>query len=376
MIPLTPFRRRHCLTLLGLLPSSPLPLDTEMSNYFRAHKAVGSKDRLAISTTIYALIRWQGALDILLAQPITWEKRLDTFEKGNLQTIVDDPSLPLHIRCSFPKTLFQKIAAAYGEKKAFSICLTLNERAPLCLRVNTLLTTRDKLMEALPLSLKRGEYPTALIVEGRANLFSLAEFKAGYFECQDEGSQIMAGLVHAKPGDHVLDYCSGSGGKTLAIAPALHGKGQLYLHDIRPTALMQAKNRLKRAGITNAQIAESPARLRGRMDHILVDAPCSGTGTLRRNPDLKWKFDLAALERLVQTQRQIFAEALPCLKESGQITYVTCSLLPEENEAQVKAFLETYPLELVKEPTQLLPLSGGHDGFFGATFRKKSPPMR
>lgn len=373
MTPLTPFRRRHALACLEQIAISRLPLDTAMSGYFRAERSIGSKDRLAISTALYTLVRWQGAIDSTLSQPITWEKRLNALEEIDLESIIADTSLPLHVRCSFPKILFNLLAEAYGEKQAFELALVLNERAPLTLRVNRLKTTREALKQALPITLHEAPFPTALTVEGRANLFQFPEFKAGHFECQDEGSQQMAALVQAKPGDHVLDMCSGSGGKALAIAPCMEGKGQIYLYDIRKRALEQAKKRLARAGITNVQIIKDKAdlhkKLKGRMDHILVDAPCSGTGTLRRNPDLKWKFSSDMLASLVATQREIISESLNLIKPSGSITYVTCSLLPEENENQVKFFLKEHPLTLAEPPTKLLPLSGRHDGFFGAVFK-------
>jgi 16S rRNA C967 or C1407 C5-methylase (RsmB/RsmF family) len=361
-----PFRRRHTLALLEHLTGSRLPLDTALSNYFRAHKAIGSKDRLAISTAIYTLVRWQGALDSALSQPITWEKRLDAYATTDLQTIIQNDQLPMHVRCSFSKVLFEKMAAEYGKEKAFEICLVLNERAPLTLRVNTSKTTRSALKADLPIKLHNAPFPTALFVEGRANLFQFPQFKAGLFECQDMGSQQMAALVKAKPGDHVLDMCSGSGGKTLAIAPLLEGKGQIYLHDIRPRALAQAKQRLKRAGITNAKIC--PKLPNQKMDHILVDAPCSGTGTLRRNPDLKWKFSEEMLHTLVATQREILLNALTYLKPGGHLIYVTCSLLSEENQSQVEFLKEKTALKHI-ESVQLLPTSGSHDGFFGAVFK-------
>lgn len=360
-----PFRRRHTLALLNALQASSLPLDTAMNFYFRANRSLGAKDRLAISSAIYTLVRWQGAIDAHLTQPITWEKRLEALDHLDLKKISSDTSLLPHIRCSFPKVLFNLLAKAYGHDEALRLCLILNERAPLTLRVNTLKTTREELKARLPLTLHDGAFPTSLIVEGRANLFTLPEFKEGFFECQDAGSQEMADLVDAKPGDHVLDYCSGSGGKTLAIAPKLEGRGQLYLYDIRARALQEAKKRLNRAGITNVQIFSHSSQ---KMDHILTDVPCSGTGTLRRNPDLKWKFSTEMLDALIQTQREIVQKVIPLLKPGGQLIYVTCSLLPEENENQVEFFLAHTPLKLLST-RKLLPTSGSHDGFFGAVFK-------
>jgi 16S rRNA C967 or C1407 C5-methylase (RsmB/RsmF family) len=184
---------------------------------------------------------------------------------------------------------------------------------------------------------------------------------------------MIADLVEAKSGQRGLDYCSGSGGKTLAIAPKMGGKGELYLHDIRAYSLKEAVLRLRRAGIQNAQILPPDhatlKKLPGKMDWVLIDAPCSGTGTLRRNPDMKWKIDKAMIDRLVEEQRTIVKDALKYVKPEGRLVYATCSILPEENEAQVEFFISQLGLKLEKEPLKLLPQANGPDGFFGAVFK-------
>jgi len=182
----------------------------------------------------------------------------------------------------------------------------------------------------------------------------LPEFKAGFFEIQDEGSQLIANHVTASPGDHILDYCAGSGGKTLAFAPKMKNKGQIYLYDIRPYTLIEAKKRLKRAGIQNAQLLDDKKLkkrgLHSRMDWVLLDVPCSGTGTLRRNPDMKWKLTPETFTRLVEEQRKIFDSAFKFLKPNGKIVYATCSVFPEENEEQIATFIEKYGLKLLHTP--------------------------
>ena len=203
----------------------------------------------------------------------------------------------------------------------------------------------------------------------------MEEFKKGYFEVQDEASQLIAELIAIEPGMRFLDYCAGSGGKSLAIAPRLKERGQLFLHDIRPRALLEARKRLKRAGIQNAQLlpADSPNKrlLKMKMDWVLVDAPCTGTGTFRRNPDMKWKFEDQLLPRIIQEQREIFEEALSFLKPGGHIVYATCSVLPQENLHQAAYFLDRFPLEQIGEPFSSIPLTGEMDGFFGVVFKKK-----
>jgi 16S rRNA C967 or C1407 C5-methylase (RsmB/RsmF family) len=200
----------------------------------------------------------------------------------------------------------------------------------------------------------------------------MEEFKNGLFEVQDEASQLVSFLLDAKPGQQVLDFCSGSGGKTLGFAHKLSARGQIYLHDIRDYVLGEAKKRLKRAGIQNAQVLyfndPKKSRLKKTMDWVLVDAPCSGSGTLRRNPDMKWRFNPSSIENLEQEQRQIFTEALSYVKPGGKIIYATCSILPQENQDQVNYFLSKFPLKLLQAPLETFPVDGGMDGFFAAVF--------
>jgi 16S rRNA C967 or C1407 C5-methylase (RsmB/RsmF family) len=245
--------------------------------------------------------------------------------------------------------------------------------------VNTLKTTPEDLMQKLishGLPVETVPYvPFALKILKRSNFFTLPEFQAGLFEVQDAGSQGVADTVQAKPGDQVLDFCAGAGGKTLAIAPRLKGRGQIFLHDIRLEALAQAKKRLRRAGVQNAQIVHHDdtrrlSLLKGKMDWVLVDAPCSGTGTLRRNPDMKWKFSSEMLQRLVLEQQSIFTQALQYLSPTGRIVYATCSLLSEENDQQVQFFLDHLPVSCEGEFFRSSPFSG-MDGFFAATFCRK-----
>lgn len=370
-----PFREHHLFKLFDEFTQSKLPLDVFLNQYFRTHTALGSKDRSFLAKTVYGITRWKGLLDAISEKPLSWESRFRAFVDLDPETYENKTSLPKNVRCSFPKSLFAKVVATYGEEKAFEICCACNTEAPIFVRANGLKTTRDELVgrwkdiELTPCD----ESTVGIRLEKRIQLFSLPEFKEGFFEVQDEGSQLLAAMIKAKPGDLVLDYCSGSGGKTLAFAPAMEGKGQIFLHDIRPRILEEAKKRLKRAGVQNAQIhLDSSPHLRKwkkKMDWVLVDAPCSGTGTLRRNPDMKWKYNNAMLERLIGEQRTIFEKALSYVKPGGHIVFGTCSLLKEENQDQVEHFLKTYPhLRTVGEPFQSLPALGKMDGFFGQTF--------
>jgi 16S rRNA (cytosine(967)-C(5))-methyltransferase len=349
-----------------------------MRRYFQENRALGSKDRAFISETAYALIRFQGLLDGLAqAHPPTWEKRLHCFLQGGLTSRVQYGTLSRAQQASFPSHLYERMAARWGAEATDEICRISNQTAPTTLRINALKTTREAFLEC-----HASEYPVqatssspwGVYFRKRCNFFLLSAFKEGLFEVQDEASQLIAALITPKPGQSVLDYCAGSGGKALAIAPQMAGRGQLYLHDIRPSILIEAKKRLKRAGVQNAQILqpdeeEKLDRLLKKIDWVLVDAPCSGSGTYRRNPDLKWKFCEEMVQQLKAKQRLVFEKALPYLKPGGRIVYATCSLLQEENEEQVAHFLKTFPLELVATPFQSLPVEEGMDGMFAAVFR-------
>ena len=373
-----PFREHHLFQILASFEKQQLPLDVFLRNYFRANKAVGSKDRKEICEAIYGMIRWRGLLDHIAEKPLNWESRFRAFANFSPEKWLNDTAVPAHVRVSFPKSFYQLLTDSLGEEKTFQFCISCNAPAPTTVRVNLLKTSRAALIEKW-----QGIYKispcqhsaTGIRFEEKINFFGLEEFKAGFFEVQDEASQLIADLIAAQPGERFLDYCAGSGGKSLAIAPKLQGRGQLFLHDVRPHALLEARKRLKRAGIQNAQPLpeDSPnkAGIRGRMDWVLVDAPCSGTVTLRRNPDMKWKFDEQMVQRLVQEQRQIFKEAMSYLKPGGHIVYATCSVLPQENEQQAAHFLNHFPLEQIGQPFTSFPVAGEMDGFFGVVFKKK-----
>lgn len=372
-----PFRNHHILQLLNEYHQQHLPLDLFISLYFRANKALGSKDRGFVAETIYGIIRWDGLLSYLGGEGCSWEKKLQMFLAPDFALRRTDASIPLHIRLSFPLPLFKLIADSHGETQAIELCLSSNEPAPTTVRINPLKTTRDAMLERWQSAYQISACPHSefgIIFHKKINFFELEEFKDGYFEIQDEGSQLLAKLVDAKPGQQILDYCAGSGGKTLAFAPATHNSGQIYLHDIRPRALEEARKRLRRAGIQNAQTIEPNhphlKKLKKKMHWVLVDAPCSGTGTLRRNPDMKWKFSEEFFVRLLGDQRQIFEKALSFMHPEGRIVYATCSFLKEENQDQLTHFLKTYDLKIDGEPFQSFPIAGKMDGFFGVVMKR------
>jgi 16S rRNA (cytosine967-C5)-methyltransferase len=372
-----PFRQHHILAILEGYDQQSLPLDLFLKDYLRLHKALGSKDRAYIADTVYALVRWKGLCDYLGDGVLNWSKRLEIFFDSSFDAAKKRMDIPDHIRLSFPKELFDCLAASHGLEKAREICEISNQPAPTTVRVNVLKTNREVMLARW-----KGLYdvhpcefsPNGIVFKKRINFSSTPEYREGLFEVQDEGSQLLAELVKAKPGDLVMDYCAGSGGKTLAFAPRMQNKGQIYLHDVRKHVLQESRIRLRRAGIQNAQVVvggdEKLKKLKKTMDWVLVDAPCSGTGTMRRNPDMKWKFEKAKIPAIQGQQRMIFEKALSYLKPSGRIVYATCSLLHEENGDQIAHFMETYDLVLAEDVFESLPIMNGMDGFYGAVFKR------
>lgn len=371
-----PFREYHLLQLLDQLDPRA-PFDLSISQYFRQNKSLGSKDRKFVAETGYSMIRWLGLIDFFVGKFKTWENRLNCFQNLDFEKQLKDTSIPLHIRASFPKFLFSKFVETFGEEDALKFAHKSNRRAPLTIRVNAHKISRDKFIEAM-----KEKFPmecceqssVGIRLREHVNLFQTEEFKNGWFEVQDEASQLAAFLVEVQPKQKILDYCAGSGGKSLALAPLMNQTGCIYLHDIRSRILQQAKKRFKRAGIFNYQIMQPASKplngLRSNMDWVLVDAPCTGTGTYRRNPDLKWKFDENMLQETVELQRKIFEDALKYLKPKGRIVYLTCSMLKDENEKQVEYFIQKHGLKLVNKPLNSALDFDRMDGFYGAVLTR------
>jgi 16S rRNA (cytosine967-C5)-methyltransferase len=369
------FRETHLFAFMHHFEQVGGPLDLKLRNYFKRHKSLGSKDRRFIGDLVYALIRWKGLLDYLLGEHSPYAARIEQLRR--LQNI-DLNCVPDWVRAGVSQWMYQELNKDFSKEQTQHLCQILNEQAPVTLRANLLKGSREELMERLRtyskgvVACRRSK--TGIQLTERIALSALPEFQDGWFEIQDEGSQLIADVIQCRPGEQIFDYCSGSGGKSLALAPRLEGKGQIYLHDIRPWVLQEAKKRLKRARIHNAQcLPPGHPRifsLHNQLDWVLIDVPCSGSGTLRRNPDMKWNISEEMVARLVKDQQTIFSEAVALAKPGGMIVYATCSLFSRENEEQVKVFLHKYELTLATPLLKILPEMNGPDGFFAAVFKK------
>ncbi len=350
------------------------PADVTLSRYFREHPRLGGRERGAIAEAVYALLRNRLVLMqfvdsgvgpqmrrialLALAEAVGAESiaGLSEPESEWLMRVmsIDRASLPPAVRSNFPDWIRERLLAQYGDDGAAQLMEALNRAAPLDLRVNALKCSREQAEAALSeanIEFQRTPYaPLGLRLAKKPALQNLALFKDGGIEVQDEGSQLLAHLLGAKRGEMVVDFCAGAGGKTLAIGAAMRNTGRLYAFDVSEKRLAKLKPRLARSGLSNVHpvvIAhENDAkvkRLAGKIDRVLVDAPCSGLGTLRRNPDMKWRQQAQDVVELNAKQQSILAGAARLVKPGGRLVYATCSLLAEENEAIVEAFVAAHP---------------------------------
>ena len=393
-------RLAAAIEILGALETTPRPAAEALKAWGLAHRFAGSGDRAAIATLVYDALRcrasagWRmadssprgillGSLAELRALPpeavAAWcsgeGHSPAPLTNGEMQRLAARPAEPppLPIAANLPDWLEPAFRAAYGER-AVAEGGALAARAPLDLRVNTLKATRDKALAALahlgatatPLSPVGLRIP--LSPDGRAvTVTAEPAFLKGLVEIQDEGSQLAALLAGATPGEQVLDLCAGAGGKTLALAALMENKGQLYASDDDLRRLAPIYARLERAGTRNVQV-RSPRRgqdvladLAARCDLVLVDAPCSGTGTWRRNPDAKWRMRPSALAERTRRQDEVLASAAVYVKPGGRLVYVTCSVLVDENEARVAAFLAGHEAFVATNPAEVAAAAGHPD---------------
>jgi 16S rRNA (cytosine967-C5)-methyltransferase len=395
------------IELLGLVVEpSVRPADAIASDYFRARRFIGSGDRRAISERVWQVLRtlrrlswWlsnrptprllvagalllQGSDLAVVADAFSGGRfapaRLTLAEQAALRRLagrtLDHRSMPDAVRLEVPDWLLPRIDPA--ELRA------LLEPAPLDLRVNLLKATRDAARAALAAegldASPTPHSPWGLRIEGRRQVTTGPAFRAGLVEIQDEGSQLVAALVDARPGMRVVDLCAGAGGKTLALAMTMQNRGQLVACDVSAARLDGAVRRLRRAGVHNVErhLLEPGdkwlKRRAGGFDRVLVDAPCTGTGTWRRNPDARLRLTEADLAELLPKQAVILDQAASVVRTGGRLVYATCSLLSEENEDQVSAFLCRNPHFAQTDVLSLTPAHHGTDGFFAAVLERRA----
>ncbi|MFV3075622.1 RsmB/NOP family class I SAM-dependent RNA methyltransferase [Niveispirillum fermenti] len=428
-------RLATAIDLLAEVMDTPRPADAVTSAFFRARRFIGAKDRGEIAALVYGVMRHWARLhwwlervnhmpdpralviaDCILSGGRTADSVAGLFngakfapaplsdrERKLIRALdthtLDHPSQDEVVRAEVPDWAEPAMRATFGDRFLAEASAMLGE-APLDLRVNPVKATRDEALKALadagikatPTSLS----PVGLRLAGRAPIMALDAYKSGMIEIQDEGSQLVAFMADARPGMQVVDFCAGAGGKTLAIAAMMDNKGRVVATDVLEGRLIRAKERFRRAGLHNIETRAIKTerdpwvkRHKGKFDRVVVDAPCSGTGTWRRNPDSRWRPMGPGLGDLVPLQASILDSAARLVRPGGRLVYATCSLLREENEGQVEAFLaahadftllpvaDAWPAAWGSPPVstdmlRLTPLRHDTDGFFAAVLERRA----
>lgn len=408
----------EAITALRAVLPLDAPADVVLSRYFRENPMLGMKDRAFIAELVFGVLRRKRSLEAATGKgtprqlALAWLVRVQGMNMRQLEPHLRGPELdvvpqikaldlatqPLAVQWDVPDWLAERWLAVYGEAAATRLAQALLRPAPLDLRVNTLLAKRDEMLAVLNaagIGATATPYsPIGIRLADKPVLAKYKPFLDGHIEIQDEGSQLLGYLVAPRRGEMVVDFCAGAGGKTLLLGALMHSSGRLYAFDVSEKRLAKLKPRLKRSGLSNLtpQLISSEndtriKRLAGKIDRVLVDAPCSGMGTLRRNPDLKWRQSPASVAELSIKQAAILTAAARLVKPGGRLVYATCSLLPEENEQVVEAFLAAHPRFALKNATEILrqqhialdtgdylrlnPAEHGTDGFFAAVMEAR-----
>ncbi len=406
--------------VLGEILQWQHPADQVLSRWMKAHPKLGSRDRAELTEAVFNVLRHlrryrslaeSGSgpsarrlailgLDAVMPAEVL-AAGLDEDEREWLARIrhVDLQAMPRAVRESLPDWLDERLSELPDSDSLIS---ALNEPAPLDIRVNPFKTTRDDVLAGLDAGhvARYAPAPTpyspwGIRFKGRPSVTRWPQFEKGEIEVQDEGSQILVSLMAPRRGEMIIDFCAGAGGKTLLLGALMRSTGRLYAFDVSQARLSRAKPRFARSGLSNiVPVVIEPStdqrvkRLRGKAQRVLVDAPCTGLGTLRRNPDLKWRQHPESVAQMLRLQKEILEDASGCVAPGGRLVYATCSLLPEENELQVQAFLERHPdfelldaakiaeercrsLQETGPYLQLRPDRHGTDGFFAAVMQRK-----
>ncbi|SEJ10141.1 16S rRNA (cytosine967-C5)-methyltransferase [Myroides marinus] len=378
--------------------------DKMVARALKKDKRWGSADRKFVAETIYEIVRWRRLYAEIaeVKDPINrddaWRifavwavlrgytlpdwKYFENTPERRIKGRFDELSKIRKFKESIPDWIDELGVKELGEEKWTKEIAAQNKQASVILRVNTLKTTRQKLygilMDLDIETIMPEEYPDALILKERANVFLTDAFKEGLFEVQDASSQLVARLLDVKPGMRVVDTCAGAGGKTLHIASLMENKGQIIAMDIYESKQKQLKIRAKRNGAFNIEYriiegTKTIKKLHDKADRVLIDAPCSGLGVLKRNPDSKWKLRPEFIEEIKEVQAQVLQDYSKILKSGGKLVYATCSVLPSENEKQIEKFLNSEAGKDFKfiEDHKILASESGFDGFYMALLEKK-----
>ena len=415
----TPALFRHAEALLSELLRSVFPADLVVSRYFRQHRDLGHADRGFIAETVFLVLRRKRSLSARCADELTSRRLLlaalaclQGMNRRQLEGVLSESEskwlaqakavkideLPPAIRLDLPDWLYAEFMAQYAADEVERLANGLNQPAPLDLRVNPLKAGRSEVLARLladGLAAEACRYsPLGIRLLGKPALSKHPLFIDGSIEVQDEGSQLLGFLVQPRRGEMIADFCAGAGGKTLLLGALMRSQGRLYAFDVAERRLARLKPRLARSGLSNVYPLQIESerdtkirRLAGKLDRVLVDAPCSGLGTLRRNPDLKWRQMPASIAELCSKQAAILAAAGSLVKAGGRLVYATCSLLEVENDAVVQAFLAQHPDFVpcsaqdilarqgiaidVGERLRLFPHQHGTDAFYAAVMERR-----
>ncbi|NUM50620.1 MAG: RsmB/NOP family class I SAM-dependent RNA methyltransferase [Flavobacteriales bacterium] len=370
--------------------------DKSIEKWFRQNKKLGSRDRKFIAESTYEIIRnWRLLFASLFEEneSITNEKiekifyfwlfQNDLIKKSNFieasQKFSELKNIPKY-QFSVPDWLYEYGCKELGQEKWNAELEKLSTPAPLVIRCNTLKCTCSELQNVLAdqgiETSNMESCSEALVIKQKTNIFKLEEFKNGFFEVQDAGSQLIAPFLEVKPGMRVIDACAGAGGKTLHIAALMQNKGSIIALDVDALKLEELKKRAKRNAVFNVQQHciennKTIKRLENSADRLLLDVPCSGIGVLRRNPDAKWKLSEEFLINLKDKQQNILNNYAAMLKKDGKLVYSTCSIFPSENKKQVEIFLQSHPNYILEEEKMIYPSVFGFDGFYMARLLKR-----
>jgi len=415
----TPALFNHTEALLSELLRSTFPADLVVSRYFRQNRELGHSDRGFVAETVYAVLRRKRSLSARCMNDVTSRRLLlatlacvHGMNRRELDVVLSEvegkwlaqakavklEDLPPAVRLDLPDWLYEVLAAQFDGAELEQLAVGLNQSAPLDLRVNVLKAERAVVLARLNtdgLAAEPCRYsPIGIRLSGKPSISRHPLFLDGSFEVQDEGSQLLGFVLQPKRGEMVADFCAGAGGKTLLLGALMRSQGRLYAFDVAEKRLAKLKPRLARSGLSNVHPVRIESendikikRLAGKLDRVLVDAPCSGLGTLRRNPDLKWRQTPESVAELTIKQTAILHAASALVKKGGRLVYATCSLLDAENETVVSQFLAKHP-EFVAlsaeevlnkqdiriecgERLRLLPHRHGTDGFFAAVMERQ-----